>query len=118
MPKTDITAAAEKVRMHDSRTPEIAVILGSGLGQIVEAADETTVISTDELPGYPVSTVEGHDGRLVLGRIEGRVVLFVQGRLHRYEGYSVHEVTFPVRLLHALRVQRLIITNEIGRAHV
>lgn len=114
MQMTDIAAAAEKVRKHDARTPEIAVILGSGLGQLVEAADETTVISTDQLPGYPVSTVEGHEGRIVLGRIEGRVVLFVQGRLHRYEGYAVHQVTFPVRLLHALRVRRLIITNAAG----
>lgn len=114
MHKTDVTAAAETVRTYDPRTPEIAVILGSGSGQLVEAANETTVMPTDGIPGYPVSTVEGHEGRLVIGRLEERTVLFVQGRVHAYEGYSVDRLTFPIRLLDALDVQRLIITNAAG----
>lgn len=114
MTTSNVIAAAEQVRRWDQRAPEIAVILGSGLSALIEAADDRTVISTNRLPGYPGSTVEGHEGRLVVGRMDGQVVLFVQGRVHCYEGYSVQEVTFPVRMLHALGVERLIVTNAAG----
>ena len=89
-------------------------MLGSGLGAMAQAAEDAVTIPTSELPGYPRSTVAGHDGRLVFGRLAGREVVFVQGRLHLYEGLCVRAVTFPVRLVHALGARRLVVTNAAG----
>ncbi len=94
--------------------PSIALVLGSGLGALAEAAEDACAISTGDLPGYPHSTVAGHTGRLVFGRLEGKNVVFVQGRAHLYEGHSVRTVTFPVRLAHALGARRLLLTNAAG----
>lgn len=109
-----VASAVEAVRRQDVPTPEVALILGSGLGELAEAAHEPTVVRTDDIPGYPASTVEGHHGRLVFGRLEGRCVVFVQGRVHLYEGYPVHRITMPVRLVEALGAERLVVTNSAG----
>src|SRR5690606_24539230 len=103
--------ALSAVRAQTSLVPEVALVLGSGLGDLALAAEDAVVIPTEAIPGYPRSTVEGHQGRLVFGRLEGRAVVFVQGRVHRYEGHSVAATAFPIRLAHALGARRLLVTN-------
>ncbi|PSQ87644.1 MAG: purine-nucleoside phosphorylase [Bacteroidetes bacterium QS_3_64_15] len=110
----DLDAAVAAVRERVDVSPEVALILGSGLGQLAEAADETTVVPATDIPGYPESTVKGHDGQLVFGGLEGTRVVFVQGRVHLYEGYPVQQIAMPVRLLHTLGAERLLVTNSAG----
>ncbi len=110
----DVQDAARLIRRHTDLVPEAALVLGSGLGALADAAEDATVIPTSEVPGYPHSTVAGHRGRLVFGRLAGRAVVFVQGRVHLYEGHGIRAVTFPIRLLHALGARRLLVTNAAG----
>jgi purine-nucleoside phosphorylase len=109
-----VSEAAAYIRSQTARRPEVGLILGSGLGDLAETASEAAAIETADIPGYPRSTVEGHSGRLVFGKLEGREVVFVQGRVHRYEGHDNRHVTFPVRLLHEMGVRHLVITNAAG----
>lgn len=109
-----LRAAVEAVRAQVGRVPETALILGSGLGDLADAIEERQVVPAAAVPGYPASTVAGHHGRLVFGRLEGRSVVCLQGRVHLYEGHSVRAVTFPVRLLQALGARRLLVTNAAG----
>jgi purine-nucleoside phosphorylase len=97
--------------------PRAAVILGSGLGTLAEAVDDPINIPYGEIPSWPVSTVIGHQGRLVVGRLEGREVVVMQGRVHYYEGYSMAQVTLPVRVFQRLGVEILIVTNAAGAIH-
>ena len=94
--------------------PEIALILGSGLGDMAEEAEDKTAIDYKDIPNFPVSTVQGHKGRLVFGTIRGKKVVFMQGRFHYYEGYRMEDVVFPVWVLKALGVKKLIVTNAAG----
>ncbi|MFB6099283.1 MAG: purine-nucleoside phosphorylase [Salinibacter sp.] len=110
----DLDAAVSAVRAHVRDPPEMALILGSGLGRLAEAAADTTVVPASDIPGYPESTVEGHHGRLVFGTLEGTRVVFVQGRVHLYEGYPVQQIAMPVRLVHALGAERMLVTNSAG----
>ncbi|MFZ4452192.1 purine-nucleoside phosphorylase [Salibacterium aidingense] len=106
--------AAEKVREKISAPPRIGLILGSGLGVLAEEIEDAVKIPYEELPGFPVSTVEGHAGQLVAGTLYGRKVVAMQGRFHYYEGYSLQEVTFPVRVMRAVGVEKLLVTNAAG----
>jgi purine-nucleoside phosphorylase len=110
----DLDAATAAVRAHVDETPEMALILGSGLGRLAEAASAPTVVPVSDIPGYPESTVEGHHGRLVFGELEATQVVFIQGRVHLYEGYPVQQITMPVRLVHALGASRMLVTNSAG----
>jgi len=110
----DLDAAVAAVRDRVDVSPEVALILGSGLGRLAEAARETTVVPVSDIPGYPESTVEGHHGQLVFGVLEDTRVVFVQGRVHLYEGYPVQQIAMPVRLVHALGAERLLVTNSAG----
>lgn len=110
----DLHAAVAAVRLQTDLVPDMALVLGSGLGALADVAEDAVVIPTPEIPGYPRSTVPGHAGRLVFGRLEGRAVVFVQGRVHLYEGHDHRAVAFPIRLAHALGVQRLLVTNAAG----
>ncbi len=112
--ETDAARAAEVLRARGVPAPELALVLGSGLGALAEDAEETVSVPAADLPGYPHSTVEGHHGRLVFGRLEGRRVVFVQGRVHYYEGHPARALGFPVRLVHALGARRLLVTNAAG----
>ncbi len=96
------------------RSGAIAVVLGSGLGRVAEALEDPMEWPSGTIPGYPESTVPGHAGRLLFGPLAGREIWVVQGRVHLYEGYSAEETTRPVRLLHALGVRILILTNAAG----
>jgi len=102
------------VRERINEDPDTGLILGSGLADLADVARNQVVIETESIPGYPRSTVQGHKGRLIFGTIEDRKVVFVQGRLHVYEGLSVRAATFPVRILAELGVKSLILTNAAG----
>ncbi len=114
MDRQAIEKAADVLRQRMPASPAIGLILGSGLGVLADEIEEAVRIPYEEIPGFPVSTVEGHAGRLVYGRLEGATVVAMQGRFHYYEGYSLREVTFPVRVMKALGVRELIVTNAAG----
>ncbi len=109
-----IDRAAQAVQERLRVQPRIAVILGSGLGGLADAVDNAVHIPYSEIPGWPVSTVPGHSGRLVSGTLEGQAVLFMQGRVHFYEGYSMAQVGLPIRVMQRLGVEILIVTNAAG----
>lgn len=108
-----IAAEAVKARL-DGFVPEIAMVLGSGLGDMAELAENPIVIPYGDIPGFSVSTAPGHKGQLVCGTLEGKAVAVMQGRLHAYEGYSFEEVCFPLRVLRLLGCDKLVITNACG----
>lgn len=105
---------AEYIKSKSKYTPEVGLILGSGLGSLADLIEEPEFYPYEELPNFPVSTVEGHAGRLVIGKLEGKIVVAMQGRFHYYEGYSMNEVTFPVRVMKLIGVSKLIVTNACG----
>ncbi|WP_105616014.1 purine-nucleoside phosphorylase [Vallitalea okinawensis] len=94
--------------------PGIGMILGSGLGDLADEIDNATLIDYSNIPHFPVSTVEGHAGRFVIGEFEGKQVIAMQGRFHFYEGYHMNEVTFAVRVMKLLGVEKLLVTNAAG----
>ncbi|WP_208589441.1 purine-nucleoside phosphorylase [Gracilibacillus suaedae] len=94
--------------------PKIGLILGSGLGMLADEIENSTKIKYEEIPGFPVSTVEGHAGQLVIGNLQGVDVIAMQGRFHYYEGYGLDAVTFPVRVMKELGVEKLLVTNAAG----
>ncbi|WP_096199811.1 purine-nucleoside phosphorylase [Bacillus sp. FJAT-45350] len=102
-----------KGKMKDIK-PEIGLILGSGLGVLADEIENPIKIAYNEIPDFPVSTVEGHTGQLVIGTLQGKQVIAMQGRFHYYEGYSLEKVTFPVRVMKELGVINLIVTNAAG----
>ena len=107
-------AAAAAVRERTQLQPQVGLILGSGLNPLADAVEDGVVIPYGEIPHFPVATVEGHVGQLIVGRLEGQAVVVMQGRAHYYEGYSMAEVTFPVRVMQVLGVEILIVTNAAG----
>ncbi|SDH10407.1 purine-nucleoside phosphorylase [Alteribacillus persepolensis] len=94
--------------------PQIGLILGSGLGDLAEEVEGAVKVEYSAIPHFPVSTVEGHAGRLVMGKLKGKSVVAMQGRFHYYEGYSMQEVTFPVRVMKELGIETLVVTNACG----
>ncbi len=96
------------------KEPEIGLILGSGLGTLADEIEDKTYLSYNDIPNFPVSTVEGHAGRFVAGCLEGKNVIAMQGRFHYYEGYNLEEVTFPIRIMKELGVKTIIVTNAAG----
>lgn len=112
-----LAAAVSAVRARWDAVPEAAVILGTGLGGLAERMTVDVAIPYDAIPGMPLSTVESHAGRLLCGTLAGRRVVAMQGRFHRYEGYALADVTFPVRLLRALGAPTLVVSNACGGMH-
>jgi purine-nucleoside phosphorylase len=112
-----VETAAAVVRGRFSATPDVAIILGTGLGRLGAEIEIVAAIEYEEIPGFPLSTVESHAGRLLCGELAGKTVVAMQGRFHRYEGYSLAQVTFPVRVLHALGARTLVVTNVSGGMH-
>jgi purine-nucleoside phosphorylase len=92
----------------------VGLVLGSGLGILAEEIENPVYINYDEIPHFPVSTVEGHEGRLVIGNLRGKHVIAMQGRFHYYEGHSLDAVTYPIRIMKAIGVQQIIVTNAAG----
>src|SRR5438270_306489 len=108
------TAESIRSQLPESWTPSVATILGSGLGALADEVDALASLPYSDIPGFAQSSVVGHAGRLVLGTLEGTPVAIMQGRLHFYEGHTLQQVTFPVRVLRALGAQTLIVTNAAG----
>jgi purine-nucleoside phosphorylase len=109
-----IKAATDFIRSQTQIAPDIGIILGTGLGSTGEEIKLERAIEYTEIPHFPVSTVESHTGRLLVGTLSGKKVVAMQGRFHYYEGYSMQEVTFPVRVMHQLGVKVLIVSNACG----
>ena len=116
-PLDRITQAADRVRSRTSLRPTVGIILGTGLGGLAREIAADSAIPYEELPGFPLSTVESHAGRLIVGRLGGREVVAMQGRFHRYEGYDLQQVTFPVRVMRALGVTTLVVSSACGGMH-
>ncbi|MCE5221603.1 MAG: purine-nucleoside phosphorylase [Clostridium sp.] len=97
-----------------NRNPKIAVILGSGLGDLVDSVEQVEDIPYEDIPNFPISTVKGHEGKLVFGKINGVEVLIMQGRFHYYEGYTMKAVTYPIYVMKQLGIEKIIVTNACG----
>jgi purine-nucleoside phosphorylase len=113
-PLEKIDQIADFVRSRYSYHPKVGIILGSGLGGLAASVESAAIIPYDVIPNWPVSTVVGHQGHLVIGLFEGKEVIVMQGRVHYYEGYSMAQVVLPVRVLQCLGVEMLIVTNAAG----
>ena len=109
-----VNAAADVVRAHFSAVPDVAIVLGTGLGGLASEIDVAATVEYADIPGFPLSTVESHAGRLLCGSLGGKTVVAMQGRFHRYEGYSLQQVTFPIRVLRALGAETLVVSNACG----
>ncbi len=110
----EIEEAAGVIQSQIGKQPRVGMILGSGLGSLAEVVEVAVVIPYGEIPFWPVATVEGHQGRLVIGSLEGQEVLVMQGRSHFYEGYSMSRIGFPVRVMQQLGLEILVVTNAAG----
>ena len=109
-----ILETTEWLKAKMTSKPEIAIILGTGLSNLVEEIDKELIIPYKEIPNIPVSTVEGHASQLIFGKLNGKNVMAMDGRFHYYEGYSMKEVTFPVRVMHELGIKTMIVSNAGG----
>jgi len=109
-----VGASVDAVRHHSELEPRVGIVLGTGLGALADMIDTDAVIPYDELPGFREPTVESHSGRLVLGTLAGTAVVAMQGRYHRYEGYTLQEITYPIRVLRRLGADTLIVSNVSG----
>lgn len=110
----DIDNAADAIRARISIEPEVGMILGTGLGELADSVKNAVIIPNNQIPNWPISTVEGHKGRLVIGTLEGVKVIVLQGRSHFYEGYSMGKITLPVRVMQRLGCGMMIVTNAAG----
>lgn len=109
-----IAEAAEFIQKQKTSHPKVGIVLGSGLGAFVDGIEDPFVIPYSDIPNFHETTVEGHEGRLILGKVEGVEVIVQQGRLHAYEGLPMHEVVFPIRVMASLGIENLILTNASG----
>jgi purine-nucleoside phosphorylase len=110
-----VAEAAEFLKSRlGALAPRVGIVLGSGLGAAADAVGDAAIVPYGEIPHFPQSTVEGHSGRIVAGLLGGAPVVIMQGRVHAYEGYSPHEVTFPMRVLGALGIRAVVLTNAAG----
>jgi purine-nucleoside phosphorylase len=114
-----LNQSVEFIRSKTNIKPETGIILGTGLGNgFVDAVENLTVIDYHEIPHFPVSTVESHKGKLIFGYVHGKSVVAMQGRFHYYEGYSMQQITFPVRVMKMLGIKRLLISNAAGNMNL
>ncbi|MDX1413490.1 MAG: purine-nucleoside phosphorylase [Candidatus Promineifilaceae bacterium] len=109
-----VKAAAEFVRERTSKVPSVGLVLGSGLSSLADEISSADIVPVDHIPHWPLPTVVGHTGRLIIGQLVGKTVIVLQGRSHFYEGYSTQQVTLPVRVMIALGIKTLILTNAAG----
>lgn len=116
--RADIDQAANYIAAHTQYRPRVGLILGSGLNALADEIQNANVIPYQDVPGFPVSTVEGHSGALVIGELNGKPIIALRGRAHYYEGYTMDRVTLPVRAMRALGVETLIVTNAAGGVNV
>ena len=112
--QNDFAAAAEVIRQRTSQNPAVGLVLGSGLGSLADTLTDRVVIPYQSIPGWPTSTVFGHQGNLVIGRLAGQTVAAQQGRAHFYEGYTMRDITFPIRVMKELGIGTVILSNAAG----
>ena len=110
----DMDRIADEIQSRISFQPGIGLILGSGLGALADSVQDPIIIPYHDLPGWPISTVEGHAGELVIGTLEGKEVLVMNGRIHFYEGYEMSQVTLPIRVMQRLGIKMILVTNAAG----
>ena len=110
----DIDAAVTAVRQKTNHQPTIGLVLGSGLNQLADNIENPDIIPYEEIPNWPISTVPGHSGRLVIGQLEGKTIIAQQGRAHYYEGHPLAKIVLPIRVMKRLGVNTLIVTNAAG----
>lgn len=109
-----IQETAQWIKQHTALTPRTAVVLGTGLGRLAAEIEVVDAFPYAEIPNFPVSTVEGHSGRLIFGKLGGKAVMALEGRFHYYEGYDMKQVTFPIRVMHELGITNLFVSNAAG----
>jgi purine-nucleoside phosphorylase len=109
-----VTEAAQSIRALGTIKPRVAMILGSGLGELADEIDSAVMVPFAHIPNFPISTVKGHAGQLVLGNLQATPVVAMRGRVHYYEGYTLRDITFPVRVMRRLGAEILIVTNAAG----
>lgn len=109
-----VEEAVTAVQQQTDKQPTIGLVLGSGLSGLADAIEGADIIHSETIPHWPTSTVAGHQGRLIIGPLQGKTVLVLQGRSHYYEGYSMSQITLPVRVMHRLGINTLIVTNAAG----
>ncbi|GHC47324.1 purine-nucleoside phosphorylase [Ulvibacter litoralis] len=109
-----IEESANFLKERGFGTPEIGIILGTGLGQILDKVEVEAEMSYNHIPNFPTATVEFHKGKLIYGSLSGKKVIVMQGRFHLYEGYTLQDVTFPVRVMRALGIEKLLVSNASG----
>lgn len=114
---SQIDSAAQTIKNQIQIQPLVGIILGSGLNDLADSVQNAVRISYSDLPNFPVSTVHGHAGRFVIGMLEDKPVLVMQGRIHYYEGYTMGQVTLPVRVMQRLGISNMIVTNAAGGVH-
>ena len=112
--KKYIEASAKYLKTRGFENPEIGIILGTGLGQIIEKVEVEAEVSYNHIPNFPTATVEFHKGKLIFGSLSGKKVVLMQGRFHLYEGYNLQDVTFPVRVMKELGIKKLLVSNASG----
>jgi purine-nucleoside phosphorylase len=110
----EVNKATRYIEKHIHARPEIAIILGTGLGGLTRELSDTCIIPYDEIPEFPVSTVQGHAGELIFGKLSGKEVMVMNGRLHFYEGYGLEMMTFPIRVMKMLGIRMLVVSNASG----
>ena len=109
-----IQEAVDYLKNKGFDTSEIGIVLGTGLGKLVDEIDIITSVSYNHIPNFPTATVEFHHGKLIFGNLTGKKVIVMQGRFHLYEGYSTYDVTFPIRVMHQLGITKLLVSNAAG----
>ncbi|MGB2698718.1 MAG: purine-nucleoside phosphorylase, partial [Candidatus Zixiibacteriota bacterium] len=112
--KEKVKETVDFIRKKTTLAPDVGIILGTGLGQLAQSIEIESTISYDQMPHFPISTVESHAGRLIFGTLSGKKVVAMQGRFHFYEGYTMQEITFPVRIMKELGIQMLLVSNACG----
>ncbi|MBQ7663972.1 MAG: purine-nucleoside phosphorylase, partial [Bacteroidaceae bacterium] len=111
---TKIKESAAWIMERTKVRPKTAVILGTGLGRLAKEIEVIDAFSYEDIPNFPVSTVEGHKGQLIFGKLGEKIILAMEGRFHYYEGYSMKEVTFPIRVMYELGIKNLFVSNASG----
>ena len=114
MTKEQLNESVEYLKKRGFETPEIGIVLGTGLGQLIDHIEEPIEAHYNHIPHFPLATVEFHSGKLIYGTIEGKKVVVMQGRFHLYEGYDFVDITYPIRVMHLLGIQKLFVSNAAG----
>ena len=112
--KENLVAAVDKLKNTFDARPEIGIVTGSGLGGLVDVLQDAVRIRFEDIPNFPISSVDGHQGKVVSGRLSGASLFVLAGRIHYYEGYAMSQVVFPIRVMAALGVKTIVITNAAG----